>query len=201
MPLGAGHRGLVVDATEAVSTAARARLIAIDGLPVSGKSTLADRMIEAIGAEAIYLDDFVKPEAQWRGPVGPSFPFPYIRYDDSLNTVKTLHRDGSCSYFPYDWSTGRAAEKARHVTLAQPVIIEGVSSLHPYLKPLYDTSFWVESDAKSTLRASLERGVGDWADEWRHLFMPCVEVYLQTTPSDRADYIVMGRGYSEMSVS
>lgn len=201
MPLGARRRVRVIDATEAIETAAGVRLIAIDGLPVSGKSTLAERMIEAIGAQAIYLDDFIKPEAQWRGSVEPSFPFPYIRYDDFLNTVQTLHRDGSCSYFPYDWSTGRAAEEARHITLAQPVIVEGVSSLHPYLKPLYDTSFWVESDAKSTLQASLERGVGDWADEWRRLFMPCVEIYLDNNPRDRADYIVKGRGYSEMSAA
>ena len=201
MPSGARHGVQAIDATAAIETAARARLIAIDGLPVSGKSTLADRMIEAIGAEAIYLDDFVKPEAQWRGSVAPNFPFPYIRYDDFLNTVQTLRRDGSCSYFPYDWSTGRAAEKARLITLAQPVIVEGVSSLHPYLKPLYDTSFWVESDARSTLQASLERGVGDWADEWRNLFMPCVEMYLNSNPRDRADYIVKGRRYSEMSAS
>lgn len=198
---GAGHSIQAIDATEAIEMAAGTQLIAIDGLPVSGKSTLADRMIEAIGAEAIYLDDFVKPEAQWRGSVAAGFPFPYIRYADFLNTVQTLRRDGSCSYFPYDWGTGRAAEKARLITLAQPVIIEGVSSLHPYLEPLYDTSFWVESDAKSTLQASLEPGVGDWADEWRNLFMPCVELYLNSKPRDRANHIVKGRGYSEMSAS
>ncbi|KKB76494.1 hypothetical protein VW35_17000 [Devosia soli] len=201
MALQARHSVRVLDATEAIRAAAGSRLIAIDGLPVSGKSTLADRMIEAIGAQAVYLDDFVKPEAQWRGSVKPSFPFPYIRYDDFLNTVKTLHRDGSCSYFPYDWGTGRVAEEARHITLAQPVIIEGVSSLHPNLKPLYDTSFWVESDARSTLKASLERGVGDWAGEWRHLFMPCVDLYLGSNPKDRADHIVKGRGYLEMAAS
>ncbi len=201
MPSGAGQRARVIDATEALEKAARARLIAIDGLPVSGKSTLADRMIEAIGAKAIYLDDFVKPEAQWRGSVEPSFPFPYIRYDEFINTVRTLHRDGSCSYFPYDWSSGREAEEARHITLAQPVIIEGVSSLHPHLKPLYDLSFCVKSDAKSKLQASLERGAGDWSDEWRNLFMPSVDIYLESNPRDRADYIVKGRGYSETSAS
>lgn len=200
MPLGAGRKVQAIDATEAVERSARARLIAIDGLPVSGKSTLADSIINSIGAKAIYLDDFVKPQEQWRGSARPGFPFPYIRYDDFLETVQTLHREGRCSYVPYDWTTGRAAEEARHITLDQPVVIEGVSSLHPNLKPLYDLSFWVESDASSTLQASLERGVGDWAFEWQNLFMPSVELYLETSPKDRADFIVKGRGYLEMSV-
>ncbi len=51
-------------------------LIAIDGLPVSGKSTLADRMAAALGAECLYLDDFVKPEAFWPSRTSPSFPSP-----------------------------------------------------------------------------------------------------------------------------
>ena len=42
------------------------RLVAIDGLPLAGKSTLADRLAVAAGAECIRLDDFVKPEAEWR---------------------------------------------------------------------------------------------------------------------------------------
>ena len=186
----------VVEAGEAISEASGARLIAIDGLPVSGKSTLADLMIEALGAEVIYLDDFVKPEAEWRGRVGPAFPFHYIRYDEFLGAVQALRQNGKCSYFPYDWGTGQPSQTARAVVLDRPVIIEGVSSLHPELAPLYDLRIWVESDAESVFEASLVRGVGDWAAEWRDLFMPSVELYLASHPQDRADLFVKGRGYS-----
>jgi hypothetical protein len=74
------------------------------------------------------------------------------------------------------------------------VVIEGVSALNSALAPLYDLSFWVESDAETTLTASLARGVGDWTHEWRELFMPSVALYLASQPQQRADYRVRGRG-------
>jgi uridine kinase len=184
----------VLDPAEAVARASSARLIAIDGLPVSGKSTLADLMVAAHGAEVISLDDFVRPEAEWRGMVSPAFPFPYMRYSEFLGSVQALISEGNCSYFPYDWRTGQPSYEPRRITLYRPVVVEGVSSLHPLLAPHYDLRFWVESDAESVLQASLDRGVGDWADEWRDLFLPSVELYLADRPMERADFVVKGRG-------
>lgn len=186
---------------EALSKAANARFIAIDGLPVSGKSTLADLMIEGLGAEAIYLDDLVRPEGEWRGRIGPAFPFAYIRYAEFLDTVKTLIMTGECSYFPYDWSTGQISTQPRHLTAKAPIIVEGVSALHPELAPLYDVTFWVESEASSVLDASTRRGVGDWAEEWRNLFLPSVDLYMATDPKKRADFHVAGRGCFEEALS
>jgi uridine kinase len=40
-------------------------LAAIDGLPLSGKTTLALRLVSELGAECVQLDDFVKPVAEW----------------------------------------------------------------------------------------------------------------------------------------
>lgn len=156
------------DAAVAIAgTGPHVRLIAIDGLPVSGKSTLAERIAADIEAECIYLDDFVRPEAEWRSRARPGFPFDYIRYDEFLGAVKALARDGSCSYRLYDWNTGRLGDEYRTVRLDRPVIVEGVSALHPELAPLYDLRFWIESDAMTTLDASLKRGVGGWEREWR----------------------------------
>jgi broad-specificity NMP kinase len=59
--------------------------VAIDGLPLAGKSTLADRLAVAAGAECIRLDDFVKPEAEWRSHDQPSFPFDFIRYNEFIS--------------------------------------------------------------------------------------------------------------------
>lgn len=185
-----------LDFTEAAALAAtsNARFIAIDGLPVSGKTTLADQVASIIDAEILWLDEFVMPEAGWRGKAQPAFPFAYFRYDDFLQVVITLAQIGRCSYHPYDWATGQTSLDVRTITREQPVIIEGVSSLHPSLLPLYDLRLWVESDPATTLTAALARGVGDWEHEWRHLFMPSVELYLQTDPRSRADHLVKGRG-------
>lgn len=171
----------------------KAGLVAIDGLPVSGKSTLAERFARELSAVTIYLDDFVRPQNEWRGVVAPAFPFPYIRYDAFLATVTTLARGETAQYQLYDWSSGQLADW-RTVSPNGLTVIEGVSSLHPDLAPLYDVRFWIESDAKTTLEASLARGVGDLEHEWRALFMPSVALYLETNPRRRADHIVGGRG-------
>jgi uridine kinase len=189
----------MIEFNEAVALAGAqsdVRLIAIDGLPLAGKSTLAGRIAAALGADCVYLDDFVKPEAEWRSRSMPTFPFDFIRYDEFLGAVKALANSGHCAYRLYDWKTGQLQDDYRVVTLNRPVIVEGVSSLNPDLVPLYDLTFWVESDATTTLQASLARGVGAWEREWRELFLPSVELYMRTMPQNRAQVVVAGRGQS-----
>lgn len=141
----------------------------------------------------VYLDDFVRPEGEWRGGAAPAFPFPYIRYDEFLATVTNLAHGEPTRYRPYDWSTGQLGDE-RATAPGGLVVIEGVSSLHPRLAPLYDLRLWVESDAATVLDASLARGVGAWEEDWRTLFLPSVALYLETRPKDRADILVAGRG-------
>lgn len=188
---------LEIGAAVALAVSSGAKLIGIDGLPVAGKSTLADKIITATGGDGIFLDDFVRPRAEWRGKLAPSFPFGYIRHDAFLETVSDLARDGHCSYRPFDWTSGQLSAETREVSLDRVVVIEGVSALHPQLRAFYDLGFWVESDGSSVLEAALGRGVGDWAEEWRTLFIPSVAIYLQAFPRSPADIIVKGRGYSK----
>ena len=180
-------------AVSLVGTRPGPRLVAIDGLPVSGKSTLAERLEAELGAKTVYLDDFVRPEAEWRGKAEPAFPFPYIRYEQFCQTVMALAGRRIARYRGYDWATGRLAETWTEINPAGLVVVEGVSTLNTALAPLYDLRLWVESDAATTITASLARGVGDWEQEWRGLFMPSVGHYLRTEPWLRADHIVAGR--------
>jgi len=191
-----GDRAPLIGADAAIAAVAAhpaATLVAIDGLPVSGKSTLAARLETILGASVVSLDDFVRPEHEWRGRTGPAFPFPFIRYDEFLDTVGALSRGEPASYRPYDWDTGQLAT-AREIRPDGLVVIEGVSALHARLAPLYDLRLWVESDPATTLDASLGRGVGGWEEEWRTLFLPSVALYLETQPATRADLVVAGRG-------
>jgi len=172
------------------------RLVAIDGLPASGKSTLADQLEAELGTATIYLDDFVRPEAEWRGKVQPGFPFPYIRYADFMQTVAMAAQGDMVRYRRYDWSSGQTATDWTEIAAGRRIVVEGVSTLHPELSPLYDLRLWVDSDAKTTLAASLARGVGDWERDWRDLFMPSAALYLATDPRQRADQVLAGRGAS-----
>jgi uridine kinase len=169
-------------------------LVAIDGLPLAGKSTLAFRLIEELSAECLWLDDFVKPQAEWTWKDRPSFPFDYIRYGEFIAAVTALARHRRCVFHPYDWDHGRVAELPRAVRGDRIAIVEGVSALHPDLAPLYDLRIWVESDPATTLKASVERGTGSWQREWELVFLPSVDLYLETNPRTRADLFASGRG-------
>jgi hypothetical protein len=136
----------------------------------------------------------VKPEAEWRWYDRPSFPFDYVRYEEFLSAVVSLATRGCCRYRPYDFTAGKIADAERAVCVDRPVIVEGVSALHPDLAPLYALRVWVESDASTVLAASLARGVGAWAREWETIF-PSIAPYLRTDPKGRAGIVAAGRGF------
>jgi uridine kinase len=182
------------EAVDRVRLGVRPPLIGIDGLPVSGKSTLADRICGELGYDSISLDDFVLPEADWPSRDRPAFPFEYIRYGEFLDAIRSLAATGSCRYRPYDWSTGGVSATEREVTMDRGVVVEGVSALHPDVAARYGLRIFVESDASTTLEASVSRGVGDWEREWRDLFLPSADIYMRTDPRSRADLVVAGRG-------
>jgi uridine kinase len=169
-------------------------LVAIDGLPLSGKTTLAQQIIEELGAECLGLDDLVRPEVEWSSRNKPSFPFDFVRYDEFVDAVRSLAHNRCCWFHPYNWETGRIEALPKLVRGDGIALVEGVSALHPDLTPFYDLRVWIESNAKTTLAASFERGVGSWAREWEFMFLPSVELYLQTDPKARADVVALGRG-------
>lgn len=72
-------------------------------------------MTAALGAECLYLDDFVKPEALWPSRTSPSFPFAYIRYDEFLGAAKALAEHGTCTYRPYDWDARQVRDEPRTI--------------------------------------------------------------------------------------
>jgi hypothetical protein len=71
-------------------------LVAIDGLPLSGKTTLAQQVTEELGAECLGLDDFVRPEAEWSSRDKPSFPFDFVRYGEFVDAVCSLAHNRRC---------------------------------------------------------------------------------------------------------
>jgi uridine kinase len=192
-----GKRATIEEAITAIESGPKPPLIAIDGLPCSGKSTLVERLSDRIDLDCIYLDEFVLPEADWPIGITPAFPFPYIRYDAFLEAVRTLAGTGECSYFPFDWEALATSTTARTVSLTKPVIVEGVSALHSELCDLYGLKIFVDSDRTTTLAAAIDRGVGKWAAEWRDLFLPSADIYMLTQPTSRADLILPGRGIED----
>jgi uridine kinase len=168
-------------------------LIAIDGLPCAGKSTLATQISRTHGYDRIGVDDFLLPELLWPSRT-PAFPFQFLRYDALINAVTSLASTGTCVYAPFDWATLSVSSQKRIVSLARPVIIEGVSVLHSDLCQHYGLRIFVESDRASLLDSSRMRGLGLWAEAWEKLFVPSADIYMRTRPQDRADILFAGRG-------
>jgi hypothetical protein len=105
----------VEEAVERVLKGVQPPLIAIDGLPCSGKGTLVAKLKERVDLDCIELDDFVLPEEHWPSRDQPAFPFQYIRYDAFLDAVKTLAATGRCSYYPFHWNNLSISERQREV--------------------------------------------------------------------------------------
>lgn len=169
-------------------------LLAIDGLPCAGKTTLAERIQAAPGFEILYLDDFVRPENEWSSLRVPAFPFEFMRYGEFVGSVRTLARTGRCTYARFDFETRAIAKELRTIALERPVIIEGVSALNEALCDLYAFKIFVDSDRGSVLDAAARRSDEPWSAHWRTLFVPSVDIYMRSRPELRADVIVPGRG-------
>jgi hypothetical protein len=167
-----------------------ARIIANDGAPLSGKSTLARRLADRFGLAVLGLDDF------YDGPEhGPGFPFGYFRWAAFEDALDSFHRDGFCSYRGWDW--WRMAPAAAMTQLAPergPLIVEGCSVLQRRFMRLYDLTLFVESDAATRRQAQVVRDGGRMAGVWNDVVWPSVALWEETGPSAAAQIRVAGRG-------
>ena len=170
-------------------------LIAIDGRPVSGKSTLAMRLADRFNLPMLCIDDFMAPERDWMSRA-PGFPYPFFRNAVFVDAVHTLKREGRCTYTEFDWEAVEIGTKERILIWDGPLIVEGCSVLQEPLPGLYDLRFFIESDEASTYAAAMARDGERWALEWRTIFLPSVVLYMETNPRARADHVVAGRGVS-----
>ncbi|HWF77492.1 MAG TPA: hypothetical protein VN694_09980 [Caulobacteraceae bacterium] len=189
----------LVDAAEVVRRLAALptppRLIAIDGAPLSGKSTLAERLAARFGWPILGFDDFYRPAPDWPADIAPAFPFPFFRLEEFHDALRDLKRAGACAWRPIDWPSLTVQPEPVRLETHGPAIVEGCSVLDPALTPLYDFRIFVASDRASLVEAQRIRdGDNVLAADWRRLFLPSVDIYLATRPEARADLIVAGRG-------
>jgi uridine kinase len=163
-------------------------LVAIDGLPCSGKTTFAERLAASLELPILSLDEFVVPPAERPTDLAPAFPFPFFRTDLIRSVVRTLSLGEAACFHPYDFETERLTTKSRKVK--GPLIVEGCSLFSNDLAQ-FDIRLWVESEERTMVAAQRARDGDRDADKWRDLYLPSVEIYMRTMP-DR-----LGTGCSE----
>jgi uridine kinase len=168
--------------------------VAIDGGAGAGKSMLARGIRDQLRSVSILrTDDFFRPLNEH--PIVRMAPeklyelyFPWQRMRDEA--LAPLRRGESAKFQKYDWSTDRLKEWVT-VEPAEIVLVEGVYSSRPELRPMLDATIFVEAPGDERLRRVLAREPntkGDWITPW----MSAEDWYLnQIRPQDTSDLILL----------
>ncbi len=161
------------------------RLVGIDGLAGSGKSSLAARLAGEIpGAVVVCVDDFcaLTSDGWWRW-ASPS----HLRGD----VVEPFLRGATVRYRPFDWETSEPGP-LRTIPPARMLIVEGVGALHGLLRERYDVRLWVECPQPVRLARGLERDGEASRAQWKR-WMAEEERYMRKAcPQECADLVISG---------
>jgi energy-coupling factor transporter ATP-binding protein EcfA2 len=166
------------------------RIVAVDGRSGGGKSTLAQRLADAVPDSAVvHVDDVA-----WQAPM---FDWPDLLANGVL---EPLRRGEAVAYRPPAWDLHN-----RPGVIAVPsgrtlVIVEGVGAGRRELTGLIDCLVWVQSDYAEAERLGIARdlasGVNGGAQatiEFWHAWMAAETPFLQADrPWDRANIIAAG---------
>lgn len=188
-------------------------VIGVAGGTGSGKTTVANQILQHVGAEHI---TYIPHDAYYRDH---SHLPPHLRdqvnfdHPDSLETellvehLKEL-RSGRAVEIPiYDFTTHTREKQTRRVKPAPVVLVEGILVfVEPELRDLFDVRLYVDTDADVRFIRRLRR---DIEERGRNVESVC-EQYLSTVrpmhlefvePSKRyADVIIPEGGFNEVAI-
>ena len=194
-----------------VATAAgrRAR-VAVDGVDASGKTTLADRLADAVRPRRpvvrASVDHFHRPRAERyrRGRDSPQGCYEDTFDHDALRTrlLEPFARDGSHVVAAFDLTTDRAV--AAPVNQAPPgavLVVDGVFLQRPELSVGWDLVIHLQVPDDVVLQRARARDGGD-PDEVQHRYraryLPAQRLYeAACRPADTADVVLDNRDPQE----
>jgi len=160
----------VTEALGALRSTRPTVLVAIDGPSGSGKSTLAAILAQRLGAMVVAGDDFYRVlEPADRLALGPEDG--YRRYFDwerlQAQVLQPVRRGQVARYERFDWGLQRLGAEVEVPALGV-ILVEGVYSFRPELRPFYDWSILVETPREERLKRMQARGENDenWIARW-----------------------------------
>lgn len=179
--------------------------IAIDGKSCSGKTRLADELVDPVRAHGrpvirATIDGFHNPP-EIRHRQGGTSPRGYYEDSFDLEAVKTcvllpLGPGGDRSYQParYDFRDESVVDATWQVAAADAVLIfEGVFLHRPELTPHWDFTIYVEADTELTLKRAKVRdrerlgSVAIVEQKYRDRYIPGQQIYRdECDPANRA---------------
>ena len=150
-------------------------ITALEGGAASGKTTLARQLAQAFDAPVIPMDDFFLPPAlrtkERLAEIGGN-----IHYERFEAQVADPIREGRpVAYEVYDCHADRITG-IRRVGDAPLILIEGVYSLHPRYRDIYDLRLFLRTGAAA--QDARLRARGDWAyQRFQTLWLPLEKAY------------------------
>lgn len=153
-------------------------LIGIDGPCASGKTTLAQRIAEATGAQVIHADDFFLPHVmKTHGRMAqPGGNVHHERFADEVTSG--IASGQRFEYGVYRCSEGRITEK-KTVVPQGVIIVEGSYSLHPEMKIAYDLKIFVEAPEEIRLKRIRERNGEAALEIFKSKWIPLESAYFE----------------------
>ncbi|HEX6516875.1 MAG TPA: 4-amino-4-deoxy-L-arabinose transferase [Nocardioidaceae bacterium] len=175
------------------ATLGAGRLVCLDGPAGSGKTTLADAVVQAVpegrSVCLVHMDDVYEG---WEGLAGAP---PRLARD----LVEPLSRGEPGRYRRYDWHRGRLAEWHR-VDPVDLLVLEGVGSGSAEWGGQITTLVWVEAPRDLRIARGVARDGEQVLPRW-HAWMRDEEAHFaRDRTRDRADVLVDGSGAEDNAV-
>lgn len=139
---------------EAAAAAPRP-VVLIDGRSGAGKTMLAARVADSLGAQLLALDS-VYPG--WDGLARGAA-------DVCDGVLEPLARGVDGTWTRWDWSAGEPAE-AHLVRADRPLVVEGSGVLTPRARALSDVQVWLDADPEPRKARALARDGETYLPHW-----------------------------------
>jgi hypothetical protein len=135
-----------------------ARLVCVDGPAGSGKTTLAARLVTAVGdaATLVHLEELY---AGW------TITGAVARLEAGV--LRPLAADRAGGYHRYDWAAKRFAPEPTSVPVRPVLVVEGCGSSPRRLDPWTTLRIWVEAPAELRVARGLARDGAGLEPQWR----------------------------------
>ena len=163
-------------------------MIAIDGWGCGGKTALAEGLLDRLEPTFQYLstDEFFAGF----GVVDPG-PVKHLRWSEIEAAWRGLRDTGCSEARGYDWEAGRIMPPAPLEGRAW--LVEGLFTLHPRLRSLYDLTIWVQGRLDNRLTRVVARDGAHMIPFWEREWMPTELAYMSSQrPWLAADIVVAG---------
>lgn len=164
--------------------------IAIDGRCAAGKSTLAGRLSELLGAGVVHMDDFYLPvemrtEERLKEPGGNVYRERFLE-----EVIPFLNQDKPFSYRKFDCKSMTLGEW-QEVLASRFTIVEGAYSCHPALGNYMSLRIFMDVEPDVQLERIRFRNGEDRVEAFRQKWIPMEEVYFREYGiRERADIIL-----------